>query len=360
MRIADKMNFDQVNSSLSRNRSELVELQNQAATQKRVNKPSDDPLAATRVLGARTEVAGNAQFLKSVSQARTFLEYSEQSLGELGEVLTRAKELALAQANDASSSKQSREVTATEVDQLFEQSVQIGNRKLGDRFLFGGFRTTRAPFDYQGGYRGDSGEIQISIQKEAKVAMNIPGNKVFLGIDTKAPASAGPGQSPHLNSSKPEATPAGEEDRNVQMRGPASASAAEQTPASATTAAPVADLSPGSSGGGVNVFKVLKELTTGLRANDKESVQESLDQLDAALAQVILSRSQLGSRVATLNGAMESLQKGQVDAKTLASSLEDVDTFELVNELNKSESTLKASLASSGKLIQPSLLDFLR
>ena len=353
MRIADKMNFDQVNSSLSKNRSDMVELQNQAATQKRVNKPSDDPLAATRVLSARTEVAGNAQFLKSVSQARTFLEYSEQSLGELAEVLTRAKELALSQANDASSSKQSREVTATEIDQLFEQSVQVGNRKLGDRFLFGGFRTTKAPFDSSGNYRGDSGEIQISIQKEAKVAMNIPGNRVFLGIDTKAPASAGPGQSPHFNDEQP-AAPNGEKNSNVQVRGPASSQSAGQGPA------PVADLSSGSKSSGVNVFRVLKELTTGLRANDKESVQESLDFLDEALAQVILARSQLGSRVATLNGAMESLQKGQVDAKTLASSLEDVDTFELVNELNKSESTLKASLASSGKLIQPSLLDFLR
>jgi flagellar hook-associated protein 3 FlgL len=110
----------------------------------------------------------------------------------------------------------------------------------------------------------------------------------------------------------------------------------------------------------VNVFKVLEELETGLRANDKEAIQESIDRFDSALAQVILSRSQVGARVATLNSGMDSLQKGQVDAKALVSNLEDVDNIELITDLNKTESTLKASLATSGKLIQPSLLDFLR
>src|ERR1700733_10654287 len=137
MRIADKMNFEQVKGNLGKNRSELADLQNQAATQKRVTKPSDDPLAATRVLATRSDIASNQQFLKSVTQAKSFLEYSDQSLGELSEVLIRAKELALSQANDAAAGKDTRTVTAAEIDQLFNQSVQVGNRKLGDRFLFG-------------------------------------------------------------------------------------------------------------------------------------------------------------------------------------------------------------------------------
>lgn len=358
MRIADKMNYDQVKSNLAKNRSEMAELQNQAATQKRVTKPSDDPLAATRVLQARTEISGNTQFLKSVSQARTFLEYSDQSLGELTEVLIRAKELALSQASDASASKGTREVTAAEISQLHDQSVQIGNRKIGDRFLFGGFKTTRPPFDPEGRYQGDSGEMRITINKEASVAMNIPGNRVFLGKGVKAPAAAGPGPSQSFDSPDrssdptPVLTPPSE--TGSEIRGPAS------EPASGTRNESASNLSASWESNGVNVFRVLRDLETGLHANDKEGVQESLDRLDEAMAQVVLARSQLGARVMTLNSATETLQKGQVDAKALASNLEDADTFELVSDLNKSESTLKASLATSGKLIQPSLLDFLR
>ena len=49
MRIADKMQFSQINQNVQKNRAEMSDLQNQAATQKRITKPSDDPLAASRV-----------------------------------------------------------------------------------------------------------------------------------------------------------------------------------------------------------------------------------------------------------------------------------------------------------------------
>lgn len=343
MRVADKMNFDQVNSNLAKNRAEIADLQTKAATQKRVTRPSDDPIAATRVLSARTDIVTGEQFMKSVNQARTFLEYSEQSLSELSEVVNRAKELALSQANDASSNETSRRAVASEIDQLFQQSVQIGNRKLGDRFLFAGFKTTRAPFDSDGNYRGDSGEIKISIQKEGAIAMNMPGDQIFLGRNLSAPRASGPESVPDQQN---------EFDAGAQsLRGPASESETESH---------AIGLSDAWKSQGVNIFNVLRDLSTGLRANDKASVQESLDLLDEASAQVVLMRSQMGARVSTLNGALDAHQKGQVDAKSLQSQLEDVDTFELVSDINKSESTLKASLATSGKLIQPTLLDFLK
>jgi len=347
MRIADKMNYDQVTSNLAKNRSEMAELQNQAATQKRLTRPSDDPLAQTRVLAARTEIAGSQQFIKNINMARSFLEYSDQSLGEMADALVRAKELAIAQANDASANEASREVVATEVEQLYNQSIQIGNRKLGDRYLFGGFRTTQPPFDPNGQYLGDQGEIKITINKDAKVAMNIPGSQVFLGQGLMAPANS---DDQNAGVARGPASP--------MLRPPTGPEGTQSTPS--TNAPQPTNLSSTWRSGGVNVFEVLKTLELGLRANDKASIQASLDEIDAALAQVILARSKVGSRVMSLNATTESLQKGQIDSKSLASSLEDADTFELVSNLNKSESTLKASLATSGKLIQPSLLDFLR
>src|SRR5690554_6937308 len=100
MRIADKMQFDQVNGNISKNRSQMAELQNQAATQKRVTKPSDDPLAASRVLSNRVDLSGNKQYSKNLNYARSFLEFTDQSLGEATEYLMRIKELALSQSSD--------------------------------------------------------------------------------------------------------------------------------------------------------------------------------------------------------------------------------------------------------------------
>ncbi|MCM2281609.1 MAG: flagellar hook-associated protein FlgL [Bdellovibrionaceae bacterium] len=371
MRIADKMNYEQVKHNLSKNRTEMADLQNQAATQKRVNKPSDDPVAATRVLAARTDIASGQQFIKNINMAKSFLEYSEQSLGELADALVRAKELAINQANDASANAKSREVVATEVEQIFNQTIQVGNRKLGDRFLFGGFRTTRPPFDPNGAYAGDNGEMKVSINKEALIAMNIPGSEVFLGSDVNVSSSDLSAEGDDIQGARadgrvpvPNLAPAVNRDGTpVGIRGPASADAASGSGDGVSEGGEALDTSNLSSTWqtkGVNVFRILKDLETGLRTNDKGTVQDSLDTLDEAIAQVVLARSKLGSRVMTLNSTLESLQKGQVDAKTMASSLEDTDTFELVSDLNKTESTLKASLATSGKLIQPSLLDFLR
>ena len=346
MRVADKMNFDQVNANLGKNRSEMSELQNQAATQRRVTKPSDDPLAATRVLQTRTEIGAGKQFLKSIAQARNFLEYSEQSLGELSETLMRAKELAINQASDASASQETRAVAALEIRTIFDQSVQIANRKQGDRYLFGGFKTQTPPFDPKGNYHGDTGEMKISINKDAKVAMNMSGDKIFLGTTTETPKQPivpqRPDDQPDMD------IPA----IQVNVRAPASFAPDES--------GPIADPEDNLATRGTNVFKVLSDLEVALKANDKAGIQDSLDRIDDSISQVVRSRAQLGSRVTTLTAATDSLQKGQVDAKTLASNLEDADTFELVSDINKTESTLKASLMTSGKLIQPSLLDFLK
>src|SRR5580698_393579 len=124
MRVADKMMFDQVTGNVAKNRGQLSELQNQAATQKRVTKPSDDPLAAARVLTSRVDLQGNKQFTKSLAYARSFLEYTDQAMNDLTEVMVRAKELAISQSNDASASEHSRQVTATEVQQLHDQLIQ--------------------------------------------------------------------------------------------------------------------------------------------------------------------------------------------------------------------------------------------
>jgi flagellar hook-associated protein 3 FlgL len=182
MRIADKMAFNQVNKNIAKNRTELSGLQNEAATQKRVGKPSDDPTAAARVLVQRGEEKTNEQFLKNLNTAKSFLEFTDQSLGDLTDGLIRAKELALSQANDASGNGQSRKVTATEIGQLYDQAVQIANRKLGERYVFSGHKTTTMPFDITGNYHGDDGEIKIQTNKDSFVAMNLSGDKLFLGL----------------------------------------------------------------------------------------------------------------------------------------------------------------------------------
>jgi flagellar hook-associated protein 3 FlgL len=361
MRIADKMATTQIDRNIQKNRTEMSGLQNQAATQKRINRPSDDPLAATRVLAARTDENSFKQYMQNITQAKSFIEYSEQALGELNEALVRAKELAISQASDAGASDETRRITAEEIGQIFQQSVQIGNRKIGDRYIFAGMQTLTQPFDQEGQYYGDDGDIKIQIHKDAVVGMNLAGSKVFLGQGI-----GGDGYirtSPNNPKTVDDLQQLRQEDQEIRDLKEEEAPHQVQTRGLASTAGSAAKLSkqdPVNGSPGLNVFQTLKGLEISLKTNDKVGVQESLDLLDQAISQVVLARAELGSRVSGLNSTTDSLQKAVLDNKSMASQMEDVDVFKLVSDINKTESTLKATMETSSKMVQRSLLDFLR
>ncbi len=345
MRIADKMQFEQVKTNVGKNRTQMTELQNQAATQKRVNKPSDDPMAVTRVLANRIDLQGNKQFGNSLSYAKGYLEFTDQSLSELNEILVRAKELALGQANDGSASPDSRRAVAQEIIQLHNEIVSIGNRKIGDRFIFGGFHTQNPPFDPEGHYLGDKGEMMVHVDKEAFIPMNIPGNRIFLG--------AGVSNDGMIKSGPPQATSIEEleQQRNqefhqamVSVRGPASLHPAAQAEEAE----------------GINLFQLMKGLEISLNVNDKAGVQDSLETIDSAIQQVVLTRAQIGARTNVVDNFIKTMDKQKVENKVSISGLEDADVYETVSDINKAQSTLQATLETSGKMIQPSLMQFLK
>jgi len=360
MRVADKMAYNQVNQNLSKNRSDMNDLQNQAATQKRINKPSDDPAASARVLANRTEERGSKQFLKNINVAKSFLEFTDQSLSELAETLMRAKELAIQQANDAGASPDTRRTAASEIYQIHAQAVQIGNRKLGERYIFAGFNTTTPPFDMSGEYAGDEGDMKLQINKDAFVAMNVSGDKVFLGqglgsdglvkADTRVPRDAEQLQQFKVNQENQRLEEEKQNEEPVPLRSPAAAGRPEKAYHSVENAQTT----------GVNVLQALENFSIALKTNDKEQIQAAIDSIDGAIGQVVNVRAQVGSRVSALNAATDSLQKSVVDSKAHASQLEDADLFEVVSDMNKTDSTLKATLETSGKVMNMSLLDFLR
>jgi flagellar hook-associated protein 3 FlgL len=361
MRVTDKMSYNQTTQNLQKNRSDMSDLQNQAATQKRINKPSDDPAASARVLGNRTEERGSKQFIKNINIARSFLEATDQSLSELTESVTRAKELAIQQANDAGASSETRRTVASEIQQIYAQAVQIGNRKLGERYIFAGFHTTKPPFDISGEYVGDDGDMKLQINKDAFVPMNISGDKVFLGqgigqdglMRAKAVVPRNTEELVEQKAQEQQRIQHNEEIKNepFSLRSPASVENRGQKTVTSRSE-PIAD--------GINVLKALKDFEVALRTNDKDAIQSSIDTMDTAISQVVNARAQVGARVSSLNAATDSLQKAILENKAAASGLEDADLFEVVSDINKTDSTLKATMETSGKTMNLSLLDFLR
>lgn len=359
MRVSDKMQQSQVINNLNKNRTELSGLENQASSMKRITKPSDDPTGIAKVLQNRTENKNLTQFDKNIFIAKSFLETTETTLSQLGDVLVRAKELAVQAANDTNSGLP-REMMASEVEQIYNSVVEMSNRRFGDRFIFAGYKTTDAPFTKEGEYKGDDGQIQVQNLTGQFMPINLVGSQVFLG---EALAYGG-------NVGREENRPKTVEELQKYKRDQVEAEFQKETtkedqletrgPASVGQVQRLGEKDPVTNVRGTNIFSTVMGLEAALRTDDKTGIQEALDALDQALNQVNMARAEVGGRENQLSATSEGIQKTIIDNKAYNSQMEDADVFQVMTDLNKSNQTLNATLSTSNKFLTQSLLDFLK
>jgi flagellar hook-associated protein 3 FlgL len=309
----------------------------QNSTLKKLNKPSDDPVGSGKILEMRTDKVNNDQFQSNAKFAQSFLENTDAALEDLSEVLMRAKEIAIGQSSSASSTPETRIGVAEEVNQLFQRSISTSNRRIGDRFIFGGFQSNSNPVDADGNYRGDEGEMMLEIGREVFIGMNIPGIQVF---NTNPDGSVDKVMLEHRKSDqKPD------ESKHEPLRTLASDRTQEQVQPQVPN---------------VNLFDELKSLRVGLLTGDQNAIRGTLERFDELLAKVVSVRSKIGSRVQGIQGNITTMERHNVTNAQLSSSIEDADLTQVVSDMAREESIFKSSLASSKHLIQPTLLDFLR
>lgn len=328
MRVTENTNFNAVRENIRRSKERMETLQTQNATLKKLNTLSDDPVGAAKVLEVRTEKVNNDQYLTNGKLAEAFLNNSDHSLGQLADIVVRAKEIAISQASAASSTADSRLGVAEEVTQLFQQAVAAANTKVGDRYLFGGYQTQRPPVDAKGNYTGDSGEMMVEVGKGIYLSMNIPGSVAFNTHHGEAT----------------EVTPGMEN----KTRSPASVEGSEDS-----------RMGPGQPEN-VNVFDELQNLRIGLLTGDLEAIRGTLDRFDQIHGQIISTRAKIGSRLQGLEGTGSAMERHNLINAQLTSNLEDADMAKVVSDLAKEETVFRSSLASSQKLIQPTLMEFLK
>ncbi|WP_273831725.1 flagellar hook-associated protein FlgL [Guptibacillus sedimenti] len=112
--------------------------------------------------------------------------------------------------------------------------------------------------------------------------------------------------------------------------------------------------------GKVNLFKTLDQLSGALASGNQEGVSSALEQIETGKEQVLNSWTTLGAKQSRVEGMNQRLKEENLSLQTLVSKTEDVDFAEAIMKLKTEESVYQASLAASAKIIQPSLLDFLR
>ena len=110
----------------------------------------------------------------------------------------------------------------------------------------------------------------------------------------------------------------------------------------------------------INSFDVLNRLIESLHDDDPEAVLESLNNIDTSVNQLLKKQSQVGSTLLELESSEERISN-DMDAKAAeVSELEDLDMAKGAIDLNKAELKHQVSLDSAARLIQPTLINFLK
>lgn len=351
-RVTEGMLYHKGQEAISRNREKMVKGQEQAVTGKAVNRPSDNPVAAMRIVGLKAQGERAEQVAQNIEVASAVLNMTDSSLGELTELVTRAKELAIQMGSSSNYTPDARLAVKNEVDQLMARAIQIGNSRIGDRYIFGGYQTEKPPFDLDGNYFGDAGVFQIEVDRGQKVEVNMPGLIPFLGVN-------------EISAEKQAVREDVLRDQEATVESGVRAPAAIADPkADKNEVQPKLAQSNNNeifdNNKGTSIFRVFKGFSDGLETGDISAVHNAIDGLDSVFKQALAARTQVGARQNLVRASQESLEMAKVNNAEQASQVEDVDSIKAFSELAKNEHALNATLETSKRLITPSLLDFLK
>lgn len=144
-RISNQMIFTNSLNGINSKLSLLNELNLQSATQKRVNRPSDDPTATVNILDHQDTLRAFEQYMENVDTAQGWLKQSDSTLLQVSTILSRVKELAEGAATGTVSAE-NRKQTSYEVRQLFEQLIGMANTKYQNKSIYAGHKTDQNAF----------------------------------------------------------------------------------------------------------------------------------------------------------------------------------------------------------------------
>ena len=148
MRITNQMMVNSSISNIQGNKSQLNDLSTQLSTQKKINKPSDDPIIAIRALRLRSSLDEVTQYLgKNIPDASSWLSVTHDALDESNKIIQDLYNYCVQGSTD-SYSEAERNTLAESLNKLVEAYYEQGNVDYAGRYVFTGHATDK-PLTYQ-------------------------------------------------------------------------------------------------------------------------------------------------------------------------------------------------------------------
>ncbi|MCL4848066.1 MAG: hypothetical protein KJ066_16105 [Acidobacteria bacterium] len=196
MRVTFNTAFRNGIRDINRAAEEMIKRQREVSSQRRVHVPSDDPSAASAIVGERNQMRGVDQYVSTSNSVESRLRVVDTILSDVIKNLTAAQTTAAAGRSTVLSATQ-RQALALEVRGIRDALLADVNAEYGGSHLFSGTRTTTAPFTRDGAgtigpYAGNAEAARLDIDRSREVEVTFDGGALvgdlFDSLDTLAAA----------------------------------------------------------------------------------------------------------------------------------------------------------------------------
>lgn len=302
MRVTNQLITRNSQSRLQSNLQGMDRLREDISTGVRVRKMSDDPTAAGEVVRIGSSMRAITQFRRNIDLGLVRAQGEETVLDQLSNTMTRGIELGISQASSTANA-QSRLMVKSEIDQLLNQAVGLGNTKVGDDYLFAGTRGGEKPFrmpptpadgfsalTLAGNPVDPSGSIELEIGDGNFITPTHNGTDVFLSTDA---------------------------------------------------------------------LEALRSLSTALGNNDVAAIGAATDRLNVANGKVQSLFGSVGARVNEMEGARTNLDAVELSLKAYRADLRDTEVDTAIAELVSKQTLYQAAMGATSRILSMSLANYL-
>ncbi|WP_175990236.1 flagellar hook-associated protein FlgL [Bacillus sp. Marseille-Q1617] len=301
MRVTQSMLTNNSMRNLSSSYARMGQLQDQLATGKKITKPSDDPVVAMKGMFYRSNLTGIEQYKRNLSELYLWMDNSEAGIDQANQGLQRVRELTL-QGKNGTLSEEDKKAVAVEIEQIKMDLVGVAETKVAGRYIFHGTDVGNSPVKDGKPADGSAPQVADNLISAAIGNYNI---EVSQGVSLKANVNPG----------------------NVFSQ---------------------------------KLFDTVHSIQKALKSGDTSTLDTELGNLDDVMETLSAERSELGARYNRLEMIDDRLGQQEVVANRILSDNEDADIERVITDLKTQESVHRAALGVGARIIQPTLMDFLR
>ena len=173
--------------AVTQNGEALAQLQQQVASGKNWQRPSDNPQVMRESAAAKISIARTQRYLGMSDLATSRLNHTSSALSAVNSAMDKAREAAVTGAQ-GSLSQGDRNNLAHEIAQTLESLASLANSRDSGQYLFGGTQTATEPFAFTRNganeivaaqYRGNDSVMSLTIGDGETVAAGISGQTAF-------------------------------------------------------------------------------------------------------------------------------------------------------------------------------------